>query len=100
LVKSTADGSIFVEGIMPKFITFLGGPLDGHKQELTEREDSLPNVLNVEISPNTFRLMENRPMIADASPTSRATYSLKFVAGVATYRFVGPQRPAKKPAGR
>jgi hypothetical protein len=40
---------------MPKFVEFIGGPFDGHQQDFTDWEEPLPNLLHVEISPNTFR---------------------------------------------
>ena len=37
-----------------RFIQFFGGPLDGHRQNLSERKEALPTCLHLEISSNTL----------------------------------------------
>jgi hypothetical protein len=81
---------------MPKVIQFIGGPLDGHRQEVTE-EKPLQAVLHLEISRNTYRHIANQPMKPDEPTTSRATYELRGE----RYCFVAVRKPAQKPtAGR
>jgi hypothetical protein len=77
---------------MPKVIRFIGGPLDGHRQEVTE-EKPLPIVLHLEISRNTYRHLANQPSEPDEPTTSRATYELS----TGDYRFVTARKPAQKP---
>jgi hypothetical protein len=77
---------------MPKFIRFIGGPLDGHRQEVTEKKP-LPIVLHLEISRNTYRHLANQPAEPDEPTTSRATYELS----TGDYRFVAARKPARKP---
>jgi hypothetical protein len=80
---------------MPKSIQFIGGPLDGHRQEVTETKP-LPTVLHLEISRNTFRHIANRPLDPNEPTTSRATYELS----TGDYRFVAAKKPAQKPTTR
>jgi len=80
---------------MPKYIQFIGGPLDGHRQEVTE-EKPLPTVLHLEISRNTYRHLANRPLEPDEPTTSRATYELS----TGNYRFVSARKLAQKPTAR
>jgi len=62
---------------MPKFIRFFGGPLDGHRQDFSERIEPLSTVLHLEVSHNTSRQLANQPMKSDEATTSRATYELR-----------------------
>jgi len=78
---------------MSKFIQFIGGPLDGHRQDFSEREQPLPTVLHLEISRNTYRQLANEGLEPDAPTTSRATYELS----TGNYRFVAARKPAQKP---
>jgi hypothetical protein len=79
---------------MPKFIQFIGGPLDGHRQKVSR---PLPTVLHLEISRNTYRHLANQRLKPDEPTTSRATYELS----TRNYRFVAARKPAQKPtAGR
>ena len=80
---------------MPKFIQFIGGPLDGHRQEVTETKP-LPVVLHLEISRNTYRHLVDQPLKPDEPTTSRATYELRE----SDYRFVAARKPAQKPTAR
>ncbi|HUY32029.1 MAG TPA: hypothetical protein VMV69_04550 [Pirellulales bacterium] len=85
----------------PEFIQFIGGPLDGHRQDLSARKKALSTLLHLEIGPNTYRLLANQPLKPDAPTTSRATYELRTVEGVGRYCFVAAKKPAQKPtAGR
>ena len=77
---------------MPELIQFIGGPLDGHRQEVSERKKPLPIVLHLEISRNTYRHITNRPLKPDEPTTSRATYELS----TGNYRFVAAKKPAQK----
>jgi hypothetical protein len=81
---------------MPEFIQFIGGPLDGHQQEVSEKKKRLPTVLHLEISRNTYRHLANRPLDPDEPTTSRATYELS----TGNYRFVAARKPAQKPTAR
>ncbi len=86
---------------MPEFIQFIGGPLDGHRQDLSARKQPIPTLLHLEISRNTYRLLANQTLKSDAPTTSRATYELRTVEGVGKYCFVAARKPAQKPtAGR
>jgi len=86
---------------MPEFIQFIGGPLDGHRQDLSARKHPIPTLLHLEISRNTYRLLAHQPLKPDAPTTSRATYELRMVEGVGRYCFVAARKPAEKPtAGR
>jgi len=78
---------------MPKIIQFIGGPLDGHRQEVPEKKKQLPTVLHLAISRNTYRLLADQPMDPDEPATSRATYKL----WMGSYRFVAAKMPAQKP---
>jgi hypothetical protein len=81
---------------MSKFIRFFGGPLDGHRQDLSQRKTALPTLLHLEISRNTYRHLANRPMKPDEPTTSRATYELRGE----RYCFVAARKPAQKPSAR
>ena len=81
----------------PGFILFIGGPLDGHRQNLAERKGPLPTWVHLEISRNTYRLLANQPLTLDDPTTSLATYELRFVEGVGSYCFVVARAPAQKP---
>jgi hypothetical protein len=81
---------------MPEFIQFIGGPLDGHRQDFSERKQPLPTVLHLEISRNTYRHIANQPLQPDEPKTSRATYQLS----TGNYRFVAAKKPAQKPTAR
>ena len=80
---------------MSRLIQFIGGPLDGHRQEVTETKP-LPVVLHLEISRNTYRHLANRPSDPDEPTTSRATYELRED----RYCFVAARKPAQKPTAR
>ncbi len=80
----------------PKFIQFFGGPLDGHRQDLSARKKPLPTLLHLEISRNTYRLLGNQPLKPDAPTTSLAIYELRTVNGVDRYGFVAAKKPAQK----
>jgi hypothetical protein len=80
---------------MPQFIQYVGGPLDGHRQEVTE-EKPLPTVLHLEISRNTYRHITNQPLQPDEPTTSRATYELRDD----RYCFISARKPAQKPTAR
>ena len=80
-----------------KLIQFHGGPLDGHLQDISDREKALPNVLHLEIGPNLYRMLAKQPPIPDASTSSIAVYELKVVTRVARYCFVAVKKPSPKP---
>jgi len=80
---------------MPKSIRFFGGPLDGHRQEVTEKKP-LPTVLHLEISRNTYRHIANQALKPDEPTTSRATYELRGE----RYCLVAVRKPAQKPTAR
>jgi len=81
---------------MTKFIQFIGGPLDGHQQEVSENKKRLPAVLHLEISRNTYRHMARQPSEPDEPTTSRATYELRED----RYVFIAVRKPAQKPTAR
>jgi hypothetical protein len=86
---------------MPEFIKFLGGPIDGHRHDLSGRTMELPTLLDLEIGPNTYRRLANQPITPGAPTTSLATYELRMVNGEARYYFIAAKKPAQKPtAGR
>ncbi|HEV3004972.1 MAG TPA: hypothetical protein VGX78_10950 [Pirellulales bacterium] len=76
-----------------KLVQFLGGPLDGHRQDISQRKEPLPVLLHLEISANTYRTLEKQPVATDAAATSLAVYELKAVKGVDTYCFVTAKKP-------
>src|SRR5262245_16435812 len=80
-----------------KLVEFIGGPLDGHRQDITEREKPLPALLQVEISANTYGILDRKPPRPDAPTTSVAVYELKTVNSNARYAFVAAKKPAPKP---
>ncbi|MGH7135630.1 MAG: hypothetical protein ACREHD_07810 [Pirellulales bacterium] len=80
-----------------KLIQFYGGPLDGHRQDISERKKALPNLLHLEISSNTYRTLAKQPPTPHATTTSIAAYELRSVNGVERYYFVAAQKPAQKP---
>ncbi len=82
---------------MPKFIRFFGGPLDGHRQDLSQRKTALPTLLNLEISPNTLRLLAKQPLKPGVPTTSVAVYQLRTVDAEQRYCFVAAKKPAQKP---
>jgi hypothetical protein len=80
-----------------KLIQFHGGPLDGHRQDISERTKALPKLLDLEISLNTYRMLAKRPLVPDASTSSIAVYELRAVNGVDRYCFVAAKKPTQKP---
>jgi len=78
---------------MPKFIQFIGGPLDGHRQDFLELKRPIPTLLHLEISRNTFRYIANQPMKPGEPATSMAVYEL----WMGNYRFIAASKPAQKP---
>jgi hypothetical protein len=81
----------------PKLIQFYGGPLDGHLQDITYRTKALPNLLHLEISTNTYRMLEKLPLTPDAATSSIAVYELRAVNGVECYCFVAATKHTHKP---
>ena len=80
-----------------KLIQFHGGPLDGHRQDISERKAALPKVLHLEISVNTYRILAKKPPRPDALPSSIAVYELRALNGENRYCFVAAKRPSQKP---
>ena len=80
-----------------KLIQFHGGPLDGHRQDISERNKALPKVLHLEISANVYRMLAERPPIPDAATSSMAIYELRAINGVDRYSFVKAKKPTQKP---
>jgi hypothetical protein len=80
-----------------KLIQFHGGPLDGHRQDISERKAALPTSLNLEISVNTFHNLAKEPLMPDALPSSIAVYELRAVKGEDRYCFVAAKKPTQKP---
>lgn len=80
-----------------KLIQFHGGPLDGHRQDVSERKKPLPALLHLEISANTYRMLARQPLDADACATSLATYELRHVQGLDRYCFVAAKKPVPNP---
>ena len=80
-----------------KLIQFYGGPLDGHRQDISERKAALPTLLHLEISLNTYRILAKQPPMADALPSSTAVYELRAVKGEDRYCFVAAKKPSQKP---
>jgi hypothetical protein len=76
-----------------KRVEFVGGPLDGHRQDISQRKESLPVLLHLEISSNTYRTLANQQAATDATATSVAVYELKAVKGVDRYCFVTAKKP-------
>jgi hypothetical protein len=79
-----------------KLVQFFGGPLDGHEQDVSKREEPLPTLLQLEIGAKTFRLLARKMPTSDVSTTSVAVYELNLLKGNASYRFVTAQKPAKR----
>lgn len=80
-----------------KLIQFYGGPLDGHRQDISERKTALPTLLHLDISLNTYRILAKQPPIPDASTSSIAVYELRVVNGENRYCFVVAMKPTQKP---
>lgn len=80
-----------------KLIQFHGGPLDGHRQDISERKAALPTLLHLEISLNTYRILAKESPMPDALPSSIAVYELRVVKGEDGYCFVAAKKPSKKP---
>ena len=80
-----------------KLVQFHGGPLDGHRQDVSERNKALPKVLHLEISPNIYRTLAKQPLMPDAATSSIAVYELRAVNGADRYCFVGARKPSPKP---
>jgi hypothetical protein len=80
-----------------KLIQFQGGPLDGHRQDISERNKALPKVLHLEISANIYRMLAKQPPTPDATTTSIAIYKLRAINGADRYCFVSAKKPAPKP---
>lgn len=80
-----------------KLIQFYGGPLDGHRQDISQRKKALPTLLHLEISANTYRILANQPPAPDASTTSLAIYELRLINDADRYCFVAAKKPAQKP---
>lgn len=80
-----------------KLIPFYGGPLDGHRQDISERKKALPTLLHLEISSNTYRILAKQPPTPDAATTSLAIYELRSVNGAERYYFVAAKKPAQRP---
>lgn len=80
-----------------KLIPFFGGPLDGHRQDVSQRKQELPTLLHLEISSNTYRILANQPPSPDAAATSLAIYELRRVNGADGYCFVEAKKPTQKP---
>lgn len=80
-----------------KLIQFYGGPLDGHRQDISQRKTTLPTLLHLEIGLNTFRILAKQPQAPDALPSSVAVYELRAVNGVERYCFFAAKKPTQKP---
>jgi hypothetical protein len=80
-----------------KLIQFYGGALDGHLQDVSERKTALPKLLHLEISTNTYRMLEKQPLMPDAATSSIAVYELRAVNGVERYCLVAAKKPTYKP---
>ena len=80
-----------------KLVQFHGGPLDGHRQDVSERNKALPKVLHLEINPNIYRMLAKQPQIPDAATSSIAVYELRAVNGVDRYCFVAAKKPSQRP---
>lgn len=80
-----------------KLIQFYGGPLDGHRQDISERKAALPTSLHLEISSNTYRILAKQPPMPDALPSSIAVYELREVEDEDRYCFVAAKKPTQKP---
>jgi hypothetical protein len=80
-----------------KLIQFYGGPLDGHRQDISERRNALPTSLHLDISSNTYRILAKQEPTPDATTTSLAIYELRLVNGADRYCFVAAKKPAQKP---
>jgi hypothetical protein len=80
-----------------KLIQFYGGALDGHRQDISEREKALPKLLHLEISANTYRTLAKQPLMPDASTSSIAVYELRAVNGADRYCFVAAKKATQKP---
>jgi hypothetical protein len=80
-----------------KLIQFYGGPLDGHRQDISDRKTALPALLQLEISLNTYRMLARQPPTPDVFPSSIAVYELRAVNGADRYCFIAAKKPSKKP---
>jgi hypothetical protein len=80
-----------------KLVQFYGGPLDGHRQDISQRKTELPTLLHLEISLNTYRILAKQPPTPDTSPSSVAVYELRAVNGAERYCFVASRKPTQKP---
>lgn len=80
-----------------KLIQFHGGPLDGHRQDISQRKAALPTLLHLEISLNTYRILAKQPPTPDAFPSSVAVYELRAAKGEDRYCFVASKKPSQKP---
>jgi hypothetical protein len=91
LAPEVAEGKIGGR-TMPKSIQFIGGPLDGHRQTLSQRNRGLPKSLNLEFTSKTYRVLDKQSSMPNV-PASLAVYELKVKDVVPTYYFVPPQQP-------
>jgi hypothetical protein len=74
-------------------VKFVGGPLDGHVQQLQVPEDQLIDQATFPINRNLFRLMSRHPAGKPHPVTSIALYKLQKEAGEFRYLFEGASVP-------
>jgi len=74
-------------------VKFVGGPLDGHVQQLQVPEDQLIEQATFPINRNLFRLMSRHPAGKAHPVTSIAAYKLQKEAGEYRYFFEGASVP-------
>ena len=74
-------------------VRFVGGPLDGHVQQLQVPEDQLVQQATFPINRNLFRLMSRHPAGKAHPVTSIASYRLDRIEGEYQYLFEGAVAP-------
>lgn len=74
-------------------VKFVGGPLDGHVQQLHVPEDQLVEEATFPINRNLFRLMSRHPAGKPHPVTSIASYRLQRMDGEYRYAFQGAAVP-------
>ncbi len=74
-----------------ELVEFLGGPLDGYQRTMTP--DMLVQLVEFDISENTFRIMAREKPKSRARCTSTAIYLLGSREGSAKYHFLSVTPP-------
>jgi hypothetical protein len=74
-----------------ELVDFLGGPLDGYQRTMTP--EMLVQLVEFDISENTFRIMAREKPRSKAKCTSTAIYLLGSQEGSAKYHFLAVTPP-------